>query len=64
MKQKKPMLGGILGFLAGLFVGTKKPVAVSKSRKNDLFRTSTQKIGIRFSDRIRSVFRSRWIKIK
>jgi hypothetical protein len=64
MKSEKPILSRFLGLLAGLFVGTKRPLAVSKSQKSDLFRTSTQKIGVRFSEKIRSVFRGRWIKIR
>jgi hypothetical protein len=64
MKANKPISNRVLGFLAGLCVGSKKPLAVSKSPKTDLFRTSTQKIGVRFSEKIRSAFRCRWIKIR
>jgi hypothetical protein len=64
MKSNKSILTRFLGLLAGLFVGTKKPLTVSKSQKIDPFRTSTQKIGVRFSDKIRSAFRRRWLKIR
>jgi hypothetical protein len=53
----------LLGAIAGLFIGAKKPVADSESDKMDLFKSSTQRIGVRFSEKIRSVFRKRWIKI-
>ncbi len=64
MKYNKSIPSRFLGFLAGLFVGTKKPLAVSKSQKTDPFQTSTQKIGVRFSDKIRDIFRNRWIKLR
>jgi hypothetical protein len=37
-----------------------------KTRSDDLkkmeFSTSTQKLGVRFTDRIRDIFRGRWVK--
>lgn len=52
-----------LGTIAGLFIGAKKPAADAESDKMDHFKSSTQRIGVRFSEKIRSVFRKRWIKI-
>ena len=55
----------ILGFFAGgiLSIFGKSPV---KPTGNDLrqaeFKTSTQYLGIRFTERIRQVFRFKWLK--
>jgi hypothetical protein len=51
----------LLGWTAGLFLGTKKPPIVLK---NHFFKTSAQRIGIRFTDQIRDVFRKKWLKIR
>jgi hypothetical protein len=45
-------------FISSLF----KKKLKSKNLKEMDFSTSTQKIGVRFTDRIRDIFRHRWVK--
>jgi len=54
-------LGSIAGALVGLFGRVKKP-AIQDMAKMD-FPASTQRMGVRFSGRIRAVFRRIWLKI-
>jgi len=58
-------ISSFLGSIAGLFLLLfGKPPA--KPTTDDLqraeFKTSTQRLGIRFSERIRDIFRFRWLK--
>ena len=58
-------MNSFLGLLAGgiLSILGKQP---AKTDVNNLkrieFKTSTQRLGVRFSERIRSVFRYRWLR--
>jgi hypothetical protein len=58
-------MGSFIGLLAGglLSLFGKSP---AKPTNDDLrrmeFKTSTQRLGIRFTERIRRIFRFRWIK--
>jgi hypothetical protein len=53
--------GFIAGIISALFGNrTAKPTA--KDLKEQDFSTSTQRLGVRFTDRIRDVFRFKWIK--
>ena len=55
----------VLGFLAGLLAtvfGTKTAKPSMDDLKRAEFGTSTQKIGVRFTERIRDVFRFEWLK--
>lgn len=59
-------INSFLGLIAGWvlsFFGK----SLSKTSADDLkradFKTSTQNLGIRFSEKIRDVFRFRWLKI-
>ena len=45
-------------FISSIF----KKKLKSKNLKEVDFSTSTQKIGVRFTDRIRDIFRYRWVK--
>jgi len=63
MKSQKPIQTRFLGLLAGFFVGSKKSLSTLKNPKNDDFQSNTQKIGVRFTEKIRDRFRGRWIKI-
>jgi hypothetical protein len=45
-------------FISSLF----KKKLKSKNLKEIDFSTSTQKLGVRFTDRIRDIFRHKWIK--
>ena len=64
MRHKKVISGLFLGLLAGLFLGTKKADSYSKNLKKHDFPANTQKIGIRFSDKLRDAFRKKWIRIQ
>jgi len=59
-------INSFLGFLAG-WVLSLFGKSLTKTDAEDLkradFKTSTQNLGIRFSEKIRDVFRFRWIKI-
>ena len=55
----------VLGFLAGLMAtifGTGRAKPTTKDLKDADFPTSTQRLGVRFTERIRDVFRFKWIK--
>ena len=55
----------VLGFFAGLLgivFGTKPAKPSMEDLKRAEFTTSTQRLGIRFTDRIRDVFRFKWLK--
>ena len=55
----------VLGFLAGILAtvfGTKTAKPSMEDLKRAEFGTSTQKIGVRFTERIRNVFRFKWLK--
>jgi hypothetical protein len=59
--EKKLSLGSIAAFLMSVFgKSPAKPTAEDFSRME--FKASTQRMGIRFTERIRDVFRFRWIK--
>jgi hypothetical protein len=54
-------LGFACAILAAIFHrGWAKPTIKDVERLD--FKTSTQRLGVRFTDRIRDVFRFRWIK--
>jgi len=59
--KKKSFLGLIAGRLLWLF-GKSLPEPKADDLNRMEFKTSTQRLGVRFSERIRSVFRFRWIK--
>jgi hypothetical protein len=59
-------INSFLGLLAGWFVslfGKSHPKPVVDDLKRADFKTSTQHLGIRFSEKIRDVFRFRWLRI-
>ncbi len=60
-RQPNTVLGFIAGILTSVFgAGAAKPTA--KDLKDAEFSTSTQRLGVRFTDRIRDVFRFKWLK--
>ena len=62
-KQKRSRLIGFLaGGIAGLFGRSGLKVA-DKDLKKMEFGTSTQKMGVSFTDKLRDVFRRRWLRI-
>ncbi|MHC4265315.1 MAG: hypothetical protein ACYSUK_05200 [Planctomycetota bacterium] len=57
----------LIGWIAGVFVsrfgkGQTKPTVEDLKRAE--FKASTQGMGVRFSDKIRNVFRFKWLKIR
>ena len=58
-------IGSFLGFLAAgilsLF-GKSLPKPTAEDLKRTEFKTSTQRLGIRFTEKIRDVFRFRWLR--
>ena len=55
----------VLGFLAGILASVFRVKPANQSAedlKRAEFGTSTQKIGVRFTERIRDVFRFEWLK--
>jgi len=58
-------INSFLGFLAAVLLsafGKSLPKAGPGDLHKAEFKTSVQQIGIRFSEKIRSVFRFRWLK--
>jgi hypothetical protein len=53
-----------LGLLTGCFLSVfgKSPKATADDLMRTEFRTSAQRLGIRFTERIRNVFRLRWLR--
>jgi hypothetical protein len=59
-------INSFLGFLAGWLLslfGKSLPKTGADDLKRADFKASTQHLGIRFSEKIRDVFRFRWLKI-
>ena len=62
--QKGSLLGFLTGFLLAIFGGKSKKagdIAVENLKRSE-FKTSTQAFGMRFTDKIRGVFRRRWLR--
>jgi len=58
-------IGPVLGFLAGCLLsvlGKKSIRPAAEDFKRMEFKTSTQRMGISFTEKIRDVFRFRWIR--
>jgi hypothetical protein len=56
------VLGFIMGVLSSVFgKSSRKPTMTDLQRAD--FKTSTQRLGISFTERIREIFRHRWIKM-
>jgi hypothetical protein len=60
-RAKALWLGFAGGLLARLFQTRLPEVTREDLQRND-FSTSTQRMGVRFTERIRSAFRFRWIR--
>jgi hypothetical protein len=57
------MAGRLLGHMAGWLLACKRAGRVETADlKKAEFKTSTQRLGIRFTDRVRDIFRFRWVK--
>jgi hypothetical protein len=64
MTPVRRKMGSWLGLMASvastLFGKSVKPATDDLQRAE--FKTSTQRMGVRFTDKIRNVFRGRWLK--
>ena len=64
MTSTRKKHGSTLGLMASvassLFGKSAKPTAEDLSRAD--FKTSSQRIGVRFTNKVRNVFRNRWLK--
>ena len=61
--KRKRILGATAGGVLAVFAKRKKTPNTKDLQKAD-YKTSTQQLGVRFTEKIRKVFRSKWIKIK
>jgi len=59
-KKNSSMLGMIAGVASTLF-GKSPNKSIDDIKRAD-FKTSSQRVGVRFTDKIRNVFRNRWLK--
>ena len=50
-----------MGVLSSIF-GKSQPGPTAADLQRAEFKTSTQRLGLRFTERIREIFRHRWIK--
>ena len=58
-------IGSVLGLLAGgilLLFGRSAAKPTVEDLKRAEFKTSTQRLGLRFTERIREVFRFKWLR--
>ncbi len=58
-------IGSVLGLLAGgilLLFGRSAAKPTVEDLKQAEFKTSTQRLGLRFTERIREVFRFKWLR--
>jgi len=60
-RQRHTIFGFIAAGLAAVF-GTKNARPTTEDLKRSEFKTSTQRLGVRFTERIRDVFRFKWLK--
>ena len=60
-RKTNTVLGFIAGMLATVF-GAKPAKPTAEDLKKMEFGASTQRLGVRFTERIRDVFRFKWLK--
>jgi hypothetical protein len=60
-RKTNAFFGFLAGIISSLF-GSGKVKPTTRDLKDADFTTSTQRMGVRFSDRIRNIFRFKWIK--
>ena len=61
--QKSRRLGLGAGLLMGLFARKQQTLTPTELHEQD-FHPNTQKMGLRFTDRMRKVFRLQWLRPK
>jgi len=59
--RKNSVLGFLAGLLASIFL-KKAMKPTSEDLKKAEFKSSTQRMGLRFTEQIRNIFRFKWIK--
>ena len=59
--EKKTLLGLLAGWLLSIFGKSPAKPTVEDFKKAE-FKTSTQRLGITFNERIRRIFRFKWLK--
>ncbi len=59
--NKNSVLGLLMGVLSSVFGKSSRKPTTSDLQQAD-FKTSTQRLGLRFTERIREIFRHRWIR--
>jgi len=59
--NKFSILGLMAALIGGLFGRKKSKITADDLKQND-FSTSTQSMGVRFTEKIRSVFRHKWLR--
>ncbi len=61
IKQARKKHGSLLGLIAGVASALFGKATTDDARRVALG-TSTQRMGLRFTERVRDVFRNRWLK--
>ena len=59
--EKRTLLGLLAGGLLSIFGKSATKLTAEDFKKSE-FKTSTQRLGISFNERIRRVFRFKWLK--
>jgi hypothetical protein len=59
---RKALWLGLIGGLISQLFRTPRPSAAGQDLRRHDYSTSTQRMGVRFTERIRQVFRFRWIR--
>jgi hypothetical protein len=60
-QRRAAWLGRVGGFIACVFAGRPFRVTCDDLKAHE-YRTSTQRMGVRFTERIRNTFRFRWLR--
>lgn len=55
------IIGAVIALILSLFTKNTEKVTAGDLEKSE-FKSSVQRMGVRFTDRIRNVFRGRWIR--
>jgi len=61
MTKFNSFIGALAGALLSVF-GKSPPSPTADDLSRAEFKTSTQRLGVRFTEKIRSIFRFKWIK--
>lgn len=59
-KNRNSTLGFFVGSVLGL-LGKPSKISARELKKHE-FKNSTRRLGVSFTDRVRNVFRNRWLK--